>query len=149
MITGREVIKECTNNSLMCKKNKAAPAPKLVAPLAQITLQFNIRVFSNVGIDFTGPFLTMQGREKTRNKRYFCLFTCLSSRAVYLEMTFGLDTTAFLNGFYRTVNRRAVPVKVITDNGRCFVTSNRELEELASHLDEEKIKEATSLQKKK
>ena len=66
-----------------------------------------------------------------------------------MEMTFGLDTTAFLNGFYRTVNRRAVPVKVITDNGRYFVTSNRELEELASHLDEEKIKEATSLQKKK
>ena len=38
-------------------------------------------------------------------------------------------------------------MEVITDNGGYFVASNKELQELVSHLDEEKIKEATSLQK--
>ena len=118
-----------------------------MAPLPQIRYKFNIRTFSNVGIDFAGPFLTKHGQRKTRNKRYLCLFTCLSSRAVYMEITFGLDTTAFLNCSYRMVNRRGVQMEVITDNGGCFAAANKELKELASDLDKEKIKEAISLQK--
>ena len=149
VVAGREVIKECTNHCMICKKNKAAPPSQLMAPPPQIRLKFNIRTFSNVGIDFAGPFLTMHGRGKTRNKRYLCPFTCLSSTPVHLEMTLGLDTTAFLNAFYRMVNRRGVPIEVITDNGRCFVAANKELKELVSDLDEEKTKEATSLQKTK
>ena len=54
---------------MICKKNKAAAASLLMAPLPQIRLKLNIRAFSNVGINFTGPFLTIQGRRKTRNKR--------------------------------------------------------------------------------
>ena len=37
-------------------------------------------------------------------------------------------------------------MEVITDNGGCFKAANRELKELVSDLDEEKIEEATSLQ---
>ena len=64
-----------------------------------------------------------------------------------MEKPFGLDTIAFLNGFYRVFNRRGVPMEVITDNGGCFVPANKELKEILLDLDEEKIKEATSLQK--
>ena len=147
MIAGREVIKECKNHCMICKKSKAALASQFMAPLSQIRLKFNIRALGNVGIDFARPVLTKQGQGKTRNKRYFCLFTCLSSKAVHLEMLLGLDTTAFLNGFYRMINRRGVTMEVITGNGGCFVAVNEKLKELVSHLDEEKIKEATSLQK--
>ena len=38
------------------------------------------------------------------------------------------------------VNRRGVPMAVITDNGGCFIAANKELKELASDLDEEKSK---------
>ena len=96
-----------------------------------------------------GHFLTKHGREKTRNERYLCLLTCLLSRAVHLEKTFGLNTTRFLNWFYRMVNRRGVPIEVITDNSGCFVAINKELKKLVSDLDEEKIKQATSIQKMK
>ena len=45
-------------------------------------------------------------------------------RQFHLQTAFGLYTTAFLNGFYRMVNRRGVPMEVITDNSVCFVAAN-------------------------
>ena len=69
VVAGQEVIKEYTNHCMICKKNKAALASQIMAPLPQIRLKFNIRAFSNVGIDFAGPFLTKHGWGKTRNKR--------------------------------------------------------------------------------
>ena len=50
--------------------------------------------------------------------------------AVHLEMTFGLDITAFLNVFYRMVNGRGLPMGVITDNGGYFAAANKELKAL-------------------
>ena len=66
VVCGREVIKECTSHYIICKKSKVAPASQLMALLPQIRLKFNIRAFSNVGIDFAGPFLTIQGGGKTQ-----------------------------------------------------------------------------------
>ena len=80
--------------------------------------------FSTVGIDF--PILTTQEIGKTRHKRYLCLITCFSFRGVHLEMKFELDTTAFLNGFCRTINRRGVTKEVVIENGESFVTVNKE-----------------------
>ena len=69
VVAGREVIKECTNHCIIYKKNKAVPASQHMAPLPQIRHKCNIRTFSNVGIDFAVPFLTIHGLGKTRNKR--------------------------------------------------------------------------------
>ena len=44
---------------------------------------------------FAGPFVTVQGRGKQREKQYLCLFTCFASRAVHLEIAFGLDVDSF------------------------------------------------------
>ena len=66
VVCGQEVNKECTNHYMICKKRKVAPASQLMALLPQIRLKFNIRAFSNVGIDFAGLFLTIQGRRKTQ-----------------------------------------------------------------------------------
>ena len=58
VVSEREIIKECTNHCMICKKNKAASASQLIAPLSQIRLKFNIGAFSNVGVE---PFLTIHG----------------------------------------------------------------------------------------
>lgn len=51
--------------------------------------------FSYTGVDCFGPFYTKQGRKNC--KRYGLLFTCLSSRAIHIEMLDDLTTDAFLN----------------------------------------------------
>lgn len=58
----------------------------MMAPSPKSRLQLPLRAFERVGVDYVGPYLTKQGRGKTRAKRYLCLFICLATRAVHLEM---------------------------------------------------------------
>ena len=79
---------------------------KVPLPLNRLTT--SLRAFTKVAVDFGGPFMTVQGRGKLRQK-YLCLFTCWASRAVHLEMAYALDVNCFLNALNRMLNRRGVP----------------------------------------
>ncbi|XP_033119940.1 uncharacterized protein LOC117119248 isoform X2 [Anneissia japonica] len=115
-----------------------------MSPLPEIKNKMDsLKAFTRVAVDYAGPFLTIQGRGKVRTKRYLCLFTCLATRAVHLEIAYGLDTDTFLNAFYRFVSRSGQPKKILSDNGTNFVGANRELKELIKLLDHKKIQTAT------
>ena len=59
--------------------------------------------------------------------RYGCLFTCLVTRAVHLEVTFSLSTDSFIMCLRRFIARRGKPTVIYSDNGTNFVAANREL----------------------
>lgn len=63
------------------------------------------------------------------------------SRAVHLEVAYGLDTYSFLNAFYRMVSQRGLPNE---DNGTNLVGGNNELMELVGLLDHKKIQQSTT-----
>ena len=90
-----------------------------MAPLPKSRLQLPLRAFERVGVDYVGPYLTKQGRGKTRAKRYLCLFICLATRAVHLEMAWQYES--FINAFTRTTSRSGTPTYVISDHGSNFV----------------------------
>ncbi|XP_052771184.1 uncharacterized protein LOC128210870 [Mya arenaria] len=141
ILSGREAIREWENECMKCRRRKAQPATQIMAPLPDIRLRNSMKAFCQVAVDFGGPYITVQGRGRRRKKRYLCLFTCLMSRAVHLEVAFGLDTSSFMNAFYRMVNRRGLPKEMISDNGTNFVGADRELQELVAMLDTSKISE--------
>ena len=93
-------------------------------------------------VDFARPFVTVQGREKRRQKRFLCLFTCMTTRAVHLELAFGLDTDSFINAFYRMASRRRVPEEIYSEYGTYFKEADNELKSLVAQLDEVKIKQS-------
>ena len=72
------------------------------------------------------------------------MFTCLEIRAVHLEIAWGLDTSSFLNAFFRMADRRGMPKLVVSDNGTNFVRANKELKNILLKLDTNKIIEKTS-----
>ena len=146
IICGREEIREWEKECNECQKRKAKAAKQVMAPLPQIRLRSSLRAFAQTAVDFGGPFVTVQGRRTRRQKRYLCLFTCLASRAVHLEMAYALDTDSFLNAFYRMVNRRGLPKEMLSDNGGNFVGANKELCDLVKELDQEKITKLTANQ---
>ena len=144
IIAAREEIREWENQCYGCKRRRNKPVNQIMAPLPKVRLRFTYRAFDQCGVDFAGPFLTVQGCGKTRQKRWLCVFTCLSIRAVHLEMAWKLDTDAFLNAFTRFTSRRGVPKEVVSDHGTNFVGAVNELKELTGQLDKEKIKRKTS-----
>ena len=111
-----------------------------MAPLPEIRLQMSMRAFAQTAVDYGGPFITVQGRGKRRQKRYLSLFPCSS-----LEIAYGLDIDSFLNSF-RMASRRGLPDEVISDNGGNFVGANRELKELVQQLHIRKIQVSTANQ---
>ena len=113
-----------------------------MAPLPASRLKSSLQAFTRCAVDFAGPFITVQGRGKRREKRYLCLFTCLATRAVHLEMAFGLDTNSFLNAFYRMSNRRGLPEELISDNGTNFKGADAELKELVAKLNDVQINQS-------
>ena len=144
IISGREEIREWEKECNECLRRKAEAAKQIMAPLPQIRLRLSLRPFAQTAVDFGGPFVTIQGRRSRRQKRYFRLFSCLATRAVHLELPFGLDTDSFLNAFYQMVDRRGLPRKMLSDNGTNFVAAERELRESVEALDQSKIAQSTS-----
>ena len=139
IVKGRRVVRNIIESCAQCRRRfSTRTAGQKMAPLPRPRLH-SLRAFERVGIDYAGPYLTKQGRGKARMKRYLCLFTCLATRAVHLEMSYSLDTDSFINAFVRMTSRRGTPVYVISDNGTNFVGAERELRELVHALDKDKI----------
>ena len=115
-----------------------------MATLPNIRLEVTMKPFTNCAVDFAGPYITIQGRGKSRTKRYLCLFICLQTHCVHLELAWSLETDRFLNALTRMVARRGWPRDMLSDNGTNFVGGNNELQELVKHQDQEKIQRMMS-----
>lgn len=130
----RELEQECTE----CRRRKARDVQQIMASLPLTRLQTSLKAFTRTAVESGGPFTTIQGRGRRREKRYLYLFTCLATRAVHLEIAFGLDS--FLNAFYKMAGRRKLPEEMFSDNGTNFKGADREHKILLSELNETKIK---------
>ncbi|XP_056022161.1 eukaryotic translation initiation factor 3 subunit J-A [Ostrea edulis] len=93
--------------------------------------------FSNVGMDYFGPFQLKRGRSTV--KRYGVTFTCMVLRAVHLEMAFSLDTDSCINAIRRFIARRGKPNLIRSDNGTNLAGAEKELREAIQAWNSDKI----------
>ena len=59
--------------------------------------------FTYVGVDYFGPLFMKVNRQT--QKAWVCLYTCLATRAIHLELMNGMTTQQFLLGFRRFIAR--------------------------------------------
>ncbi|GBP13229.1 hypothetical protein EVAR_65810_1 [Eumeta japonica] len=95
------------------------------------------RPFTYVGIDFFGPLYVIVGRR--REKRWGVLFTCLTVRAIHIEVAHSLDTSSCIMCIQNFISRRGSPKEIYTDNGTNFKSVERELREEKQALDINKV----------
>ena len=114
----RNALRSIKNKCVTCRKGRAQTITPVMADLPEERLDAST-AFTNVGIDYFGPFTVKIGRRK--EKRWCCLFTCLTVRAVHTEVVPNLDTDSCLNAIMRFIARRGKPSTIISDNGTNFV----------------------------
>ena len=148
VVKGRRAVRNVVETCPGCRRRFVTKQPgQMMAPLPGVRVKLPLKAFDRIGVDYGRPFRTKQGRGKPRAKRYLCLFTCLATRAVHMEMSYSLDTDSFLNAFTRMTSRRGMPSYVVSDNGGNFVSGEKEIRELVSQFDQEKIINETSRMK--
>ena len=73
-----------------------------------------------------GPLWVTIGR--SRVKRYICIYNCMATRAVHLEVVPSQECDAFLQAYRRFCSRRNVsPAEIFSDNGGNFIAAEKEL----------------------
>ncbi|XP_066955788.1 uncharacterized protein [Macrobrachium rosenbergii] len=130
--TVRSVLFHCVT----CRKLKEPALSQKMADLPADRLEPS-PPFSNVGIDFFGPYYIKEGRKEL--KRYGVIFTCLVSRSVHIETANTLQSDSFINALRRFVSRRGHPKVIRCDNGTNFHGAEKELKAALGEMEEKKI----------
>ena len=122
------LVKLICRQCIICRKTQARPAEQLMADLPKDRLTSDHPPFANTGVDAFGPIMVSRGKGRASEKRYGILFTCLSSRAMHIEVAHSLNVDSFINALRRFTSRRG-PVQMLrSDNGTNFVAGNKELQ---------------------
>ena len=123
----RALIKRVIRNCVHCRRRVGPLGKQKMSDLPVDRVTPGKPPFTYVGVDCFGPFLVKRGRSEI--KRYGCIFTCCSIRAIHIEKLDTMETDSFINGFKRFECRRGRPELVRSDNGTNFVGGEREIRE--------------------
>lgn len=126
----------------MCKRQHASLCTQQMVPLLEEQMSPDKPPFSFVGKDYFGPLIVKAGR--THLKRYGCLFTCLTTRAVHVEVSHSLTADSFIPAFQCFSGRRGAPEKVSSDNGTNLVKGDRELRKSIQEWNKSTIEKHTT-----
>ena len=123
ILDSRRTIHNVLRWCFKCQKARAQPSIPLMAALPKERLTDSIPPFTNTGMDCFGPFKVSVGRRL--EKRWVCLFTCLGTRALHLEVIHQMSTDSFLMAWQRFYTRHGRPSTLFCDNGKNFVGGKR------------------------
>ena len=123
----RSSLRSIKSNCVTCRMFRAATIQPIMADLTVERLAYQSPPFTNTGVDYFGPFYVTVRR--TTEKRWGFLFTCLTTRAVHVEIVPSMDASSCVMGVERFVSRRGTPAIIWSDNGTNFVGAEKELRE--------------------
>ncbi|KAJ8364936.1 hypothetical protein SKAU_G00137670 [Synaphobranchus kaupii] len=119
------VIYKC----VICRKLRGTPQSQKMANLPADRLSIE-PLFTNVGLDVFGPWSVLTCRTRggdSNSKRWAVMFTCMSIRAVHIEVVASLDTSSFINALRRFLSIRGPVKRIRSDRGTNFVGACKEL----------------------
>ena len=125
--SGREAVKRIRNECVPCRRFRPKVALQMMADVHRARLGAGHPPFTFTVVDYFGPIDVIHGRESA--KRWGVLFTCLVTRAVYVDLAISLSLDDFLMVLRRFVSIYRKPSHMFSDNGTNFVGSERLLRE--------------------
>ncbi|GBM17688.1 hypothetical protein AVEN_168530-1 [Araneus ventricosus] len=130
-IHGRNVCRKIVHNCVVCFKVKPKEYSQKMGNLPKERITPD-KVFSSTGIDLCGPFLIKNKyqRKGPEIKVYVCIFICLVTKAIHLEIISDLTSQSLIATLKRFISRRGKCHKIFSDNGSNMVGANRALRDL-------------------
>ena len=115
---GRTQVRSILLKCGTCKRFQGSPfkMPRMSSwPTSKVTRS---APFSHTGLDYMGPLYIKEADKK--RKVWICLFTCVTTRALHLEIVDDMTAEQFLMGLRRFISRRGTPSEIICDNAKQF-----------------------------
>lgn len=139
ILSARSVVRQRIKSCNLCFINNPRPTYPIMADLPECRVNES-KAFLHTGVDYAGPIKISIGRKRNpvTSKAYICLFVCLTTKAVHLELVSGLSSELFLSAFKRFLSRRGECRVMYSDNGTNFIGAKTELDELYRFISESK-----------
>ena len=141
ILGGKRLINSVINKCVKCKKLRGQQQFQKMADLPVDRLT-PAPPFSYVGLDVFRPWLVSARRTRgglAQSKRWAVLFTCLTSRAIHIEVIESLDTSSFINGLQRFLALRGPVIQLRSDCGTNFVGAHNEFKVAMKEMDNDAI----------
>lgn len=132
IIGGSKSVAKLIHRCVKCRRLRRPVEEQRMAELPKERVEAS-DPFTYCGIDCFGPFITKKARKE--QKRYGLIFTCLSSRAVHIEMLEDLSTDAFINALRCFISLRGAVRQLHCDQGTNFVGARNEFRESLKQCD--------------
>ncbi|KAK3735149.1 hypothetical protein QZH41_000926 [Actinostola sp. cb2023] len=113
-----------------CKKLRGQVQQQLMADLPTERLTPSPPI-TYVGLDVFGPWEVVARRRRgglAHSKRWAVKFTCLTTRAIHIEVIESMDTSCFINAMRRFLALRGPAIQLRSDRGSNFVGAFNELQ---------------------
>ena len=131
----RKVVNTIINNCVQCKIKFKRVSEQIMSPLPLERIKPS-PPFLNVGIDYFGPYaIRGEVQKRTRGKGYGVLITCLSCRAVHVDIAHDYSTNGFMQVYRRFIALRGSPQKIYSDQGTCLIGASNELKDIVKNVD--------------
>ena len=126
VIGGSATVRHYLAGCSQCRHLRAPMGRQQMAPLPPSRFAIGHPPFTYAAVDYFGPF-KVRITKRISDKRWGCLMTCLTTRAVHIEVAHHLTTDSFLLAFRRFISRYPSVKEMLSDNGTNFVGAEREL----------------------
>ncbi|KAL4702854.1 hypothetical protein ACJJTC_007108 [Scirpophaga incertulas] len=135
ILSARNAVRKRINKCVNCFKVNPKPTYPYMGDLPSARLEKS-KAFLHTGIDYAGPFYITMSRKRgaQSQKAYLCIFICLVTKAIHLELASDLSSASFLDALKRFLSKRGTCECLYSDNGRNFVSSKTYLKELNEFL---------------
>ncbi|XP_051797872.1 uncharacterized protein LOC127531791 [Acanthochromis polyacanthus] len=129
LVGAKRSISSVIHKCVICRKLRGKTEQQIMADLPAERLQTD-SPFSYVGLDVFGPWEVTTRRTKggqANSKRWAVIFTCMSTRAIHIEVIETLSSSSFINALRRFFALRGPAKQLRSDCGTNFVGASKEL----------------------
>ena len=121
IIRGRKIVSGLLKKCKKCRREWVQHGLEDAPPLPELRVNFK-KPFDSAGMDLAGPLYT------ENRKCWILLVTCMTTRAVHMEVIASSSGESTLLGIQRFISTRGKPSLILSDRGTNFIAVKKRMQ---------------------